>query len=190
MRSAASRRQTPSIHAVDDELRDHAGRNRHQHVVTAVAHPVVAAGRLVQAVATPVVHHVARGTVLRWQARALDPVVLRARAAVVAVAGRRWPVAGVRLRTMGPAVAVPAGRRPGLVAVLLGVGCVMVAAAYSNLIDRPTTNTPRTQNEEQISKRSSRRALLLQCPHTHTDTTPQMPIIPSQSTTSSTPYNK
>lgn len=53
-------------HTVDDELRNHARGNRHQHVIPAILHPVIATRWLVQPVATPVMHHIAGGSVLRW----------------------------------------------------------------------------------------------------------------------------
>lgn len=76
--------------AIDDQLGNHARSNRHQHIVAAVLHPLVTTRWLVQAVTTPVMHHIACRTVLRWQTRALVPVVSRPSAPVMVNHHRRW----------------------------------------------------------------------------------------------------
>lgn len=77
-------------HAVDEQLCDHARGNRHQHVIAAVLHPVVATRRLVQTVAAPVVDHVVPPAVLRWNVRALYPRMVWPCATIVACHRWRW----------------------------------------------------------------------------------------------------
>ena len=79
-----------------NQLRNHATRNGHQQVVTAVLHPVVATGRVLQAMSTPVIHHILVRTVLWRHTRALHPIVVRPCTHAFGLPGRH----AVRVRRM------------------------------------------------------------------------------------------
>src|SRR6218665_2343115 len=85
-----------------DDLSDHAGRDGGEHEVSTHADPVVAARRLLQAMAAPVVHHIVAAAVFLRHVAAATPFDMRLRiAAAIEVAA-----VAIVLAIMAPVAAV------------------------------------------------------------------------------------